>query len=60
MLYVAGWGRSGSTLLSYILADLPGFVAVGELRYLWSAISNGELCGCGEPVTACPFWKDIG
>jgi O-antigen/teichoic acid export membrane protein len=60
VLYVAGWGRSGSTLLSYILADLPGFVAVGELRYLWSAISNGELCGCGEPVTACPFWKDVG
>lgn len=60
VLYVAGWGRSGSTLLSYILADLPGFVAVGELRYLWSAIANGELCGCGEPAAACAFWQDVG
>jgi hypothetical protein len=60
VLYVAGWGRSGSTLLSYILADLPGFVPVGELRYLWSAIANGELCGCGEPVLTCAFWQEVG
>ena len=35
VLYIGGWGRSGSTLLAHVLAEVPGFVSVGELRYVW-------------------------
>ena len=37
VLYVGGWGRSGSTLLSHMLAQVAGHVSVGELRYVWQA-----------------------
>jgi hypothetical protein len=35
VLYVAGTGRSGSTLLARVLGEADGFVAAGELRYVW-------------------------
>ena len=35
VLYIGGWGRSGSTLLAHLLGGLDRMVAVGELRYVW-------------------------
>ena len=35
VLYVGSWSRSGSTLLDLMLGQVPGFVSVGELRFLW-------------------------
>ena len=35
VLYVAGAGRSGSTVLANLLGEVPGFVSVGEVRFLW-------------------------
>jgi hypothetical protein len=61
VLYIGGWGRSGSTLLAHVLAEVPGFVSVGELRYVWQAGPEGnELCGCGLPFDECPFWSAVG
>jgi hypothetical protein len=61
VIYIAGWGRSGSTLLSYLLGELRGCVPVGEVRYLWrGGLAENELCGCGEPVRICPFWSAVG
>ena len=48
VVYIAGWGRSGSTLLELILDTLPGWRATGELRCLWEAgLRRNQLCGCG-------------
>ncbi|HEY3766656.1 MAG TPA: hypothetical protein VGL44_15950 [Gaiellales bacterium] len=61
VLYIGGWGRSGSTLLAHVLAEVPGFVSVGELRYVWQAGPAGnELCGCGLAFAECPFWSAVG
>ena len=61
VLYIGGWGRSGSTLLAHVLAEVPGFVSVGELRYVWQAGPEGnELCGCGLAFDDCPFWTAVG
>jgi hypothetical protein len=61
VLYIGGWGRSGSTLLAHVLAEVPGFVSVGELRYVWQAGPEGnELCGCGLTFDECPFWTAVG
>jgi hypothetical protein len=61
VLYIGGWGRSGSTLLSHLLGALDGYAAVGELRYVWQAgPAADELCGCGEHFSACPFWRAVG
>jgi hypothetical protein len=61
VLYVGGWGRSGSTLLSHMLGHVDGYVSVGELRYLWQAgVAGDELCGCGQPFSQCEFWTAVG
>jgi hypothetical protein len=60
VVYVASWSRSGSTLLDLMLGQIPGFVSVGEIRFLWErGLSEHQLCGCGAPVPACPFWSRV-
>jgi Sulfotransferase family len=60
LLYIAGSGRSGSTILEGMLAATSGFVAVGEMRYFWQrAVIDNSLCSCGSPFRACVFWKAV-
>ena len=61
VLYIAGSGRSGSTLLSRLLGEIDGFINAGEAaRYLFARYKPRDLpCGCGKAVLDCPFWKDI-
>jgi Sulfotransferase family len=60
VLSIAGTAQNGATILSRLLGTLDGFVAVGELGYLWRALAQDALCGCGRPFRACPFWQDVG
>lgn len=60
VVFIAGFGRSGSTLLAQIMGQLPGFVSVGELRHLWlRGATENQLCGCGEPFRECKFWGAV-
>jgi hypothetical protein len=60
VVFIAGFGRSGSTLLAQVLGQLPGFVSVGELRHLWlRGVVENQLCGCGEPFRSCAFWRKV-
>jgi hypothetical protein len=61
VLYIGGVGRSGSTLLAYLLGQLEGYVVAGELKFIWrKGVKENERCGCGEPFADCPFWRDVG
>lgn len=61
VLYLAGLGRSGSTLLERTLARLPGVVAVGEMVHLWErGVVLDERCGCGRRFGECEFWGEVG
>jgi hypothetical protein len=61
VLYLAGMGRSGSTLLERAAAQIPGVVGVGELVFLWErGVRNDERCGCGVPFSQCAFWSEVG
>jgi hypothetical protein len=58
--YLAGSGRSGSTLLDRLLGQSDGVVAIGELVYLWEPDQlDRHVCGCGTPVRDCPFWSAV-
>jgi hypothetical protein len=60
---MVGTTRSGSTLVEVLLGQLPGFVDVGELRYLWFrrlAKQGNMLCGCRQLLRECPFWERVG
>ena len=60
VLYIAGSGRSGSTLLANILGSVEGVFCGGEIRYLWErGVRDDRLCGCGVPFSACPVWTAI-
>jgi hypothetical protein len=60
VLYIAGSGRSGSTILDNILGQLEGFVSVGEVRFLWErGMIDDRLCGCGRSFSTCPFWSEV-
>ena len=60
VLYIAGTGRSGSTLLASILGEVDGVFAAGEVRYLWQrGLTESRLCGCGVPVRECPVWRKV-
>jgi len=60
VLYVAGTGRSGSTLLARVLDRADGVFAAGELRYVWQrGLVEDRVCGCGEPFSRCPFWAEV-
>jgi hypothetical protein len=59
--YVGGAGRSGSTVLALLLAQLPGFVAVGGVTNLWErGLQQNYLCGCGARFRSCEFWEQVG
>jgi glycosyltransferase involved in cell wall biosynthesis len=61
VLYIAGSGRSGSTLVERTIGALPGYVNVGELIDLCRRVApNNELCGCGRPFDQCPYWRAVG
>lgn len=61
VLYIAGWGRSGSTLLDRMIGQLDGVVSVGEMRDIWErGVVEDRRCGCGEAFSGCDFWRQVG
>lgn len=61
VLYVAGPGRSGSTLVTDVLGQLEGWANVGELMFFWRNRRRGSArsCGCGVLLSDCPFWSEV-
>ncbi len=60
ILFISGFGRSGSTLVSELLHLDEDFVNVGELRHFWKRVlRDNMLCGCGQAFTHCGFWSRI-
>lgn len=60
LLYLAGWGRSGSTLLTNLLGQAPGHFAAGELIYFFRrGVLEDRHCGCGDRFSACPHWTAV-
>lgn len=60
VLYLAGAGRSGSTLLASVLGQSAGVVDVGEVWKVWRVMGEpGRRCGCGVELVECPFWRSV-
>jgi len=60
VLFVAGIGRSGSTLLGRTLGASRDHFPAGEVMRLFErGIHRNELCSCGEPAWSCPFWGRV-
>lgn len=60
LVFVAGPGRSGSTLVDLLLNNHPAVQSLGEIHRLnLYARTNPEPCTCGRPVAECPFWLEV-
>jgi hypothetical protein len=60
VLFIAGLGRSGSTLLDLLLGELDGYASTGELRGIWRyGLTEGWTCGCRQPIRSCEFWSAV-
>jgi len=68
LLFIAGLEHSGSTLTAYLISQLPGYVALGEIyqtlsvphmrTYLqrWQGRTDHDACSCGQRWVDCEFW----
>ena len=60
VVFIAGYGRSGSTLLDRILGEVDDFFSLGEFRYIWErSLLDNQLCGCGKQFHNCDFWSAV-
>jgi len=60
VLYLAGWGRSGSTILEAVLNQVPELVGCGELKFVWRrGLIENRRCSCGTPLRECGFWTRV-
>lgn len=59
VLYIAGYGRSGSTLLDAMLGNHPDILGCGELELFFRDLLAGGSCTCGQPYEACELWGEV-
>lgn len=60
VLYIAGFERSGSTLINRVFGQIEGFVAWGELRDIWEhGVSENRPCTCGATFHQCEVWQEV-
>src|ERR1700754_3896573 len=60
VLFIAGAGRSGRTLLDRVIGAQEGFLSLGEVQFIWQrSFAEDQLCGCGRPFHRCAFWAGV-
>jgi hypothetical protein len=64
VLYVLGYGRSGSTMLGMALGQHPGIVNLGEISALPRFVPGPtyvppRACGCLKQLDQCPYWTGV-
>jgi len=61
VLYLAGGGHSGSTLISSFLGMHSNFFSGSEVCYTLYDLSarRDDFCSCGTTINDCEFWGDV-
>jgi hypothetical protein len=59
LVYIGGYGHSGSTLLEYLLAASPEVVACGEVVSVLRERARKGKCTCRRQVKDCPVWGSL-
>lgn len=58
IIYIGGYGRSGSTILERYICNEYSAVGVGEISLLFN-VSGNDICSCGRAAAICDFWSPI-
>jgi hypothetical protein len=59
IIYIAGYGRSGSTLLDAILGNSEQAINAGELNTIFDEVLEGNNCSCGQSYVLCKRWSPL-
>jgi len=59
VIYIAGYGRSESTLLDCIFARKPRIFGSGELTNIFDDRFHDRPCSCGESLKSCEVWSRV-
>jgi hypothetical protein len=59
LVYIGGYGHSGSTLLEYLLAASPEVVACGEVASVLRDRDGKGKCTCRRGTKECPVWGPL-
>lgn len=59
IIYISGYGRSGSTVLDAVLGNHPMIFGCGELMWLFHNLAKNSNCACGEALLDCPIWSRV-
>ena len=62
LVYIAGSGHSGSTLLDRLLGSQPNISALGEIHRYSLGLNRFETpfsCDCGLALKDCAFWREV-
>lgn len=58
--FIAGAGRSGSTLLDIVLGNQDEHFSLGEMiNFVKNGLIDNEYCSCGKRVLECEFWSKV-
>ncbi len=59
LVYICGWGRSGSTVLELLMQHQFGVVPLGEFYRIFDfGIKKDTILGCGHSFSDCEFWRN--
>jgi hypothetical protein len=59
VLYIIGYGRSGSTLLDIMLGNHPEVFGAGEATWIFKHFRQNIECSCGTSARSCPVWAGV-
>jgi sulfotransferase family protein len=59
LVYIGGYGHSGSTLLEYLLAASPEVIACGEVASVLRERGRKDKCTCRRDIKDCPVWGPL-
>ena len=59
IVYIAGNGHSGSTLLDMIIGSAPKCFRAGEITHFARDGISHEYCSCGSTVRNCEVWQSV-
>ena len=59
VVYIGGYGRSGSTLLDIYIGNHDTFFSLGELMQITRDTIKDEYCSCLAKIGECEFWAPV-
>lgn len=59
VLYIAGYGHSGTTILDLVFGSAQGSISCGELTHFTRQGFFEEYCSCHKQIKDCSFWSSV-